>query len=69
MGQVLLSRAHTTEPVRRSMQHSQQSLRTLARRRGVNSKTGCLMVVDPFRCDSRLTFNEAQPQLREACRA
>lgn len=29
----------TTEAVRRAMQHSQESLRTLARRRGVNPKT------------------------------
>ena len=69
MGQILISCAHTTEAVRRSIQHSQESLRTLARRHGVNSKVGCLMVVDPFRRELRLTFKEAQPQLWEACRA
>src|ERR1700739_1745283 len=40
MGQVLHRGATTTEAVRRAIQHSQESLRTLARRHGINPKTG-----------------------------
>jgi transposase InsO family protein len=39
MGQVLHRCATTTEAVRRAIQHSQESLRTLARRHGINAKT------------------------------
>ena len=39
MGQVLHRSATTTEAVRRAIQHSQESLRALARRYGVNPKT------------------------------
>ena len=39
MGQVLHSSATTTEAVRRAIQHSQESLRVLARRYGINPKT------------------------------
>jgi hypothetical protein len=39
MGQVLHGCARTTEAVRRAIQHSQESLRALARRHGVNPKT------------------------------
>jgi transposase-like protein len=39
MGQVLHGCARTTEAVRRAIQHSQESIRTLARRHGVNPKT------------------------------
>src|ERR687898_3665933 len=39
MGQVLHGSARTTEAVRRTVQHSQESLRALARRYGVNQKT------------------------------
>jgi transposase InsO family protein len=39
MGQILHGSATTTEAVRRAIQHSQASLRTLARRYGVNQKT------------------------------
>jgi transposase-like protein len=39
MGQVLHGSARTTEAVRRAIQHSQESLRTLASRHGVNPKT------------------------------
>src|SRR6201993_4988170 len=39
MGQVLHGSATTTEAVRRAIQHSQESLRTLASRYGVNQKT------------------------------
>ena len=39
MGQVLHRGATTTEAVRRAIQHSQESLRTLARRHGINPKT------------------------------
>jgi hypothetical protein len=38
MGQVLHGCARTTEAVRRAIQHSQESLRALARRHGVNPK-------------------------------
>ena len=39
MGQVLHPSATTTEAVRRAIQHSQESLRTLAKRHGINAKT------------------------------
>ena len=39
MGQVLHGCARTTEAVRRAIQHSQASLRTLASRFGTNPKT------------------------------
>lgn len=39
MGQVLHGSARTTEAIRRAIQHSQASLRELAKRYGVNSKT------------------------------
>ena len=39
MGQVLHGCATTTEAVRRAIQHSQESLRALARRYGINQKT------------------------------
>ena len=39
MGQVLHGSATTTEAVRRAIQHSQASLRTLSKRYGINQKT------------------------------
>ncbi len=39
MGQVLHGSATTTEAVRRAIQHSQESLRSLAKRYGINPKT------------------------------
>ena len=39
MGQVLHGSATTTEAVRRAIQNSQESLRTLAKRYGINQKT------------------------------
>ena len=39
MGQVLHGSARTTKAVRRAIRHSQESLRALARRHGVNQKT------------------------------
>src|SRR3954463_3361224 len=39
MGQVLHGSARTTAAVRRAIQHSQASLRVLARRHGINPKT------------------------------
>src|SRR5207344_1741103 len=39
MGQVLHGSATTTEAIRRAIQHSQASLRSLARRYGINQKT------------------------------
>jgi transposase InsO family protein len=39
MGQVLPGSARTTEAVRRAIQHSQASLRALAKRYGINQKT------------------------------
>ena len=39
MGQVLHGSATTTQAVRRAIQHSQESLRTLAKRHGINPKT------------------------------
>ena len=39
MGQVLHGSASTTQAVRRAIQHSQESIRALARRHGINPKT------------------------------
>ncbi|RMX06302.1 IS481 family transposase, partial [Vandammella animalimorsus] len=39
MGQILHASATTTEATRRAIQHSQESLRTLAKRYGINIKT------------------------------
>jgi transposase InsO family protein len=39
MGQILHGSATTTEAIRRAIQHSQESLRALARRYGINQKT------------------------------
>jgi transposase InsO family protein len=39
MGQILHGSARTTEAVRRAIQHSQASIRTLAERHGINPKT------------------------------
>jgi hypothetical protein len=39
MGQVLHGSATTTEAVRRAIQHSQEGLRALAKRHGINPKT------------------------------
>jgi hypothetical protein len=39
MGQVLHGSARTTAAVRRAIQHSQESLRALSRRYGINAKT------------------------------
>jgi DNA-binding transcriptional regulator YiaG len=39
MGQVLHGSATTTAAIRRAIQHSQASLRTLAKRYGINQKT------------------------------
>ena len=39
MGQVLHGSATTTEAVRRAIQNSQESLRALAQRYGINQKT------------------------------
>ncbi|MGV2107668.1 IS481 family transposase, partial [Agrobacterium vitis] len=39
MGQVLHGRATTTEAIRRATQNSQESLRALSKRYGINPKT------------------------------
>jgi uncharacterized membrane protein len=39
MGQILHGSARTTEVVRRAIQHSQESLRALSKRYGINQKT------------------------------
>src|SRR3954451_6640237 len=39
MGQILHGSARTTAEVRRAIQHSQESLRVLAKRRGIDPKT------------------------------
>ncbi len=39
MGQILHGSARTTEAVRRAIHHSQESLRVLAKRHGINQKT------------------------------
>ena len=45
MGQILHGCATTTEAVRRAIQNSQESLRALAKRYGINQKT-----VAKYRC-------------------
>jgi hypothetical protein len=60
MGQVLHGSATTTEAVRRAIQHSQESLRVLAKRYGINQKScqveaadiGCRHSDRPQRCHS-----------------
>src|SRR5258708_1352088 len=59
MGQILHGSATTTEAVRRAIQHSQESLRGLAKRYGVNPKTVAKWksrksVSEPLRVDRRL---------------
>ena len=39
MGQILHGSARTTEATRRAIQHSQESLKVLAERHGINAKT------------------------------
>jgi transposase-like protein len=39
MGQILHGSATTTEAIRRAIQNSQESLRALANRHGINQKT------------------------------
>ncbi|MGJ0502382.1 MAG: IS481 family transposase, partial [Methylocystis sp.] len=39
MGEILHGSARTTEAVRRAIQHSQESIRALAGRYGINPKT------------------------------
>ena len=39
MGQVLHGSATTTEAIRRTIQHSEESLRALSKRYGINQKT------------------------------
>jgi transposase-like protein len=39
MGQVLHGSATTTEAIRRTIQHNEESLRALAKRYGINQKT------------------------------
>ena len=52
MGQVLHGCATTTEAVRRAIQHSQESLRALARRYGINQKTVAKWKKPQFGCRS-----------------
>jgi len=53
MGQVLHGSATTTEAVRRAIQHSQESLRALAKRHGVNPKTVAKWKARDFVADLR----------------
>lgn len=39
MGQILHGSTRTTEAIRRAIQHSQESLKVLAERHGINAKT------------------------------
>ena len=50
MGQILHGSATTTEAVRRAIQHSQESLRVLAKRYGINQKT-----VAKWKCRTSVT--------------
>jgi hypothetical protein len=53
MGQVLHGSARTTEAVRRAIQHSEESLRALAKRYGVNQKTIAKWRKRSSACDQR----------------
>ncbi|PWB83089.1 MAG: IS481 family transposase [Methylocystaceae bacterium] len=53
MGQILHGSARTTEAVRRAIQHSQESLRALAKRYGVNQKTIAKWKKRTSVCDER----------------
>ena len=60
MGQVLHRSATTTEAVRRAIQHSQGSMRALARRHGINQKT-----VAKRKKREATADHQAQPSLDE----
>lgn len=60
MGQVLHGSARTTEAVRRAIQHSQESLRALAKRYGVNQKTIAKWKKRASVCDERTAPKEAE---------
>ena len=64
MGQILHGSARTTEAVRRAIQHSQEGLKVLAARYGINEKTvakwrkrdfvwSCPILTDIFFMESR----------------
>ena len=57
MGQVLHGSATTTEAVRRAIQHTQESLRALAKRYGVNQKT-----IAKWRCRSSVADRPTGPR-------
>ena len=61
MGQILHGSATTTEAVRRAIQHSQESLRALAKRYGVNPKTVAKWKARSFVSD--LPTGPKQPRL------
>ena len=61
MGQVLHGCARTTEAIRRAIQHSQESLRTLARRHGVNPKTVAKWRARPDVADRGVVDYESPP--------
>jgi transposase InsO family protein len=54
MGQILHSSATTTEAIRRAIQHSQESLRTLAERYGIDPKTVAKWKRRTSVCDARM---------------
>ena len=60
MGQVLHGSARTTEAVRRAIQHSQESLRALAKRYGVNQKTMAKWRKRSSVCDQRTGPKESR---------
>lgn len=57
MGQVPHGSATTTEAIRRAIQHSQESLRALAKRYGINPKT-----VAKWKARSTLTDEKTGPK-------
>ena len=62
MGQVLHSSAITTQAVRRAIQNSQESLRTLAKRYGINQKT-----IAKWKKRTSVILQPAQRILAQAC--
>jgi hypothetical protein len=54
MGQILHGSARTTEAVRRAIQHSQESLRVLAKRYGINPKTVAKWKARPTVTDKKI---------------
>ena len=63
MGQVLHGSARTTEAVRRAIQHSQKSLKALAKQHGINPKTVAKWKKRHFANDAQMGPKEVRSTL------